>query len=247
MNPWSLAAIAAAVAVFLAIQRQPYATTSAGAVADPGGGWMPGFDIDGAWMPTAEQDADTVADQLPTITEAAIVSVQAAASAIPEALGLSAPPPDQGTAARNEAAFRDMLAYAEGTAGPNGYRTLFGGGLFEGFEDHPRIYAGFTNSRGERLRTSAAGRYQFLARTWDALAKKLDLQDFGPESQDRACMELVRERGALADVRAGRFSDAVRKCAPTWASLPGAGYAQPERKLSQLVATYQSAGGTLEA
>lgn len=152
------------------------------------------------------------------------------------------------TAAANERAFLDMLAYSEGVAqGEDGYRTLFGGGLMASLADHPRQYFPFTNGRGETLKTSAAGRYQFLARTWDALARKLSLPDFGPASQDLAALELIRERGALNDVRAGRFTQAVNKCAPIWASLPGAGYAQPERKLSSLVAAYQAAGGNLEA
>lgn len=150
-------------------------------------------------------------------------------------------------AANNEKAFLDMIAYAEGTIGENGYRTLFGGGLFDSFADHPRKMFSFTNKRGEQLKTSAAGRYQFLARTWDELARRLSLSDFSPENQDKAALELVRERGALADVQAGRVTVAIAKCAKIWASLPGAGYAQPERKLTTLVAQFQSHGGNLEA
>lgn len=146
-------------------------------------------------------------------------------------------------AARNERAFLDMIAYSEGTDGPNGYATAFGGGLLPSLVDHPRTFASFTNKLGVVQRTSAAGRYQFLVKTWDALAKKLDLPDFGPASQDAAALELIRERGALQDVRAGRTVDAIAKCAPTWASLPGAGYNQQERKLSSLVAQFRAAGG----
>jgi muramidase (phage lysozyme) len=58
---------------------------------------------------------------------------------------------------------------------------------------------------------------------------------------------LIRERGALSDVQAGNFTSAIAKCAPTWASLPGAGYSQPERKLASLQAAYTQAGGTLNA
>ena len=84
-------------------------------------------------------------------------------------------------------------------------------------------------------------------RTWDELARRLQLPDFGPESQDAAALELIRQRGATNDVRAGRISQAIAKCAPIWASLPGAGYAQNENKLTSLVAQYQAAGGNLEA
>jgi len=146
----------------------------------------------------------------------------------------------------NTKAFLDMIAYSEGTT-KNGYSTLFGGGTFDSFADHPRKLFSFTNQAGQSLKTTAAGRYQFLARTWDSLRDKLNLPDFGPESQDAAALELIRQRGALADVKAGRVAAAVAKCAPIWASLPGAGYSQPERKLTQLVAAYQNAGGAVTA
>jgi len=85
-----------------------------------------------------------------------------------------------------------------------------------------------------------------LARTWDTLKTRLNLPDFSPASQDAAALELVRERGALNDVRAGRVVQAVVKVAKVWASLPGAGYDQPERKLSSLVGAFADAGGQLE-
>jgi muramidase (phage lysozyme) len=147
------------------------------------------------------------------------------------------------TAATNEKAFLDMIAFSEGA----NYNTLFGGGTFDSYADHPRRVFSFTNSRGETLKTSAAGRYQFLARTWDDLARRLQLPDFSPASQDAAALELIRQRGATNDVQAGRVQAAITKCAPIWASLPGAGYAQPERKLPTLIAQYQAAGGNLEA
>lgn len=168
---------------------------------------------------------------------------------------------DGDTASRNERAFLETLKWSEGVApGLDGYRTLFGGKLFEnGFIDHPRIACQFTDGAGRRLWTSAAGAYQFMAvspiptggttrvNTWDTLKRRLNLPDFGPESQDRAALELVRERGALADVQAGRLQAAIAKCAPVWASLPGAGYAQKERKLTSLFAAYATNGGNLEA
>lgn len=153
--------------------------------------------------------------------------------------------------ATNTRAFLDMLAYSEGTSGPDGYRAMFGypapGRLIQSFADHPRQYFTFTDSTGRVQKTSAAGRYQFLARTWDELRAKLDLPDFGPDSQDAAALELVRQRGALGDVQAGRIVSAVTKCAKTWASFPGAGYNQPERKIQTLLAAYNGAGGYTEA
>jgi lysozyme len=166
-------------------------------------------------------------------------------------------PTDDTTAAANLAAFLATIRKAEGTAGPNGYRTLFGGALFGGYEDHPRRAARFTDGQGRKLWTTAAGAYQFMAvsalpdgsftrvDTWDRLAEKLGLPDFAPESQDRAAVELIREAGALDDVRAGRFAQAVGKVRRIWASLPGAGYAQPEKTIEALRLAYADAGGTI--
>lgn len=142
----------------------------------------------------------------------------------------------------NLQAFLRMIRYAEGTASANGYRMLFGGRLFEGYADHPRIAV--TASLGGRSITStAAGAYQFLARTWDDIKRAAGVSDFSPASQDRAAAALIRRRGALADVYAGRFSQAVAKCAREWASLPGSPYGQPVKTIEQVQAAYTSAGG----
>lgn len=165
-------------------------------------------------------------------------------------------PPNIDQAEANTAAFLMTIRTAEGTAGPNGYRTLFGGGLFNGWADHPRIAKSFVDKAGNRLWTSAAGAYQFMAvspipgggstsvNTWDVVSQRLGLPDFSPESQDLAAIELIREAGALGDVRAGRFEAAIGKVRRIWASLPGAGYSQPERSLADLSAVYASNGGT---
>jgi lysozyme len=150
-------------------------------------------------------------------------------------------------AATNERAWRDMLSTSEGTRGygDDGYNVMFGRRLFASYADHPRQYFDFQTLSGVWKKTSAAGRYQFIAPTWDALAAKLGLPDFSPASQDAACMELVRQRGALEDVRAGRFAQALAKCRPVWASLPGAGYDQPEQRLATLSAAFTASGGVI--
>ncbi|WP_341904010.1 glycoside hydrolase family 104 protein [Polaromonas sp. YR568] len=227
MNLTLAAATVITAAVFIGVRRAQ------------GGAVLPDF-TDYTSDTFTDYAPDESTDQLATPFEEIFVNLNPT-TYIPAAV-----PAD--VAAQNEKAFLDMLAYAEiGHTGPDGYRTLFGGKLFNSFADHPRVFTPFTNGRGERLMTSAAGRYQFLSRTWDALQRRLQLPDFGPESQDRAALELVRERGALNDVRAGRLQAAVAKVAPIWASMPGAGYAQPEKKLTTLVAQYQAAGGNLEA
>lgn len=163
---------------------------------------------------------------------------------------------------RNLAAFLMMIRHAEGTADEDGYRALFGHTryaprLFDGYADHPRIATRFTDKAGRSLWTTAAGAYQAMAvspipgggstrmDTWDRIKRKLSLPDFSPASQDRFAVELIDEAGALADVLAGRVAEAVRKVRGVWASLPGAGYDQPERRLGWLLARYSDAGGLL--
>jgi len=139
-------------------------------------------------------------------------------------------------------AFLNMLRYGEGTTGPNGYRTLFGGGTFDSFADHPRVKIR-RKLGGKFITSSAAGAYQFLEGTWDECAAALDLPDFSPASQDRAARFLIHRRGAMGDIIAGHFSAAVKKCNKEWASLPGSPYGQPVLTMSRVLALYTACGG----
>lgn len=146
----------------------------------------------------------------------------------------------------NVQAFLKMIRYAEGTSGVNGYKTLFGGKLFNDYSKHPNVKVPFFNrATGKQDYSTAAGAYQFLYKTWIALQVKLGLPDFSPNSQDLAAIEKIRERGALDLVIAGKFEQAVQKVSKEWASMPGAGYAQPEKKIAQLKQVYLQNGGQL--
>lgn len=148
----------------------------------------------------------------------------------------------------NIAAFLDMIAYSE--IGPDllaisddGYNVLVGSTLqkpllFDSYESHPHI-------RNAAMNSDAAGRYQFLGRYWDYYRKALDLPDFGPESQDKWAIQLIRECNALHKIEQGMFDAAIKDCRSRWASLPGAGYGQHENALDNLRLAYTKAGGTL--
>jgi muramidase (phage lysozyme) len=140
----------------------------------------------------------------------------------------------------NLRAFLTMIQYAEGTYGKNAYRMLYGGQLFSGYGRHPDIAV----TRGG-LTSTAAGAYQVLYRTWVSVQQTTGLTDFTPLSQDRAAVELISRRGALADVLAGRLETAIEKCCKEWASLPGAGYGQREQTFTWLAQVYQGAGGRM--
>lgn len=145
----------------------------------------------------------------------------------------------------NVQAFLKMLRYGEGTSGPKGYVTMFGGELFDSFDAHPNRVVTKTLG-GKPISSSAAGAYQFLARTWKSLVDKYGFTDFSPHSQDLAAVALIAGRGALDDVIEGRFGAAVAKCNREWASLPGSPYGQPTVTLDKARQLYVTAGGSFD-
>jgi len=147
-------------------------------------------------------------------------------------------------------AFRDVIAYSEGTDKPSvqptrnrGYDVLVGGGLFNDFSRHPRILVYLPRYK---IKSSAAGRYQFIRATWDALQRRLKLPDFSPASQDAACDELLRECGAAKLLAVGRFDDACYAANKIWASLPGSPYGQRTESLAMLRTIFHDRGGVIK-
>lgn len=150
----------------------------------------------------------------------------------------------------NQKAFLDMIAFSEIGAGllaasDNGYNVLVGSTashplLFDSYADHPRIH-------NQKLNSTAAGRYQLMAKWFDAYKASLGLSDFSPASQDAIALQQIKECHALPDIEAGFFNIAVAHCAHIWASLPGAGYGQHENTMDGLRAAYTAAGGTVAA
>lgn len=147
---------------------------------------------------------------------------------------------------RNLKAFLDMIAVSEIgrkllRESDDGYNVLVGGTLFHSYADHPRTVVKLRPD----LSSSAAGRYQILMRYFDFYKRELGLRDFSPASQDKIAIRLIQECRAMADIEAGRFDEAVRKCRSRWASLPGAGYKQHENDIAYLREAYTRAGGLL--
>lgn len=148
----------------------------------------------------------------------------------------------------NRKPFLDMIAFSE--IGPrllavsdNGYNVLVGSTpdhplLFDSYADHPRIY-------NKALNSTAAGRYQLLARWYDPYKKLLGLSGFTPEEQDEIALQQIKECHAIPEIDAGFFTLAVAHCSHIWASLPGANYGQHENDMEKLKAAYVAAGGTV--
>lgn len=154
----------------------------------------------------------------------------------------------------NLRAFLETLAFSELgldllTDSDNGYNVIVGStpghvDLFGDYSRHPHKRV-ILKIKGRIVTSTAAGRYQILARYADTYMRELNLPDFGPASQDRIAVQMIRECHALEDIEAGRFSQAARKCASRWASLPGAGYQQHENDINDLKLAYLAAGGSL--
>ena len=134
------------------------------------------------------------------------------------------------------------IRYAEGTwsgGSVRGYRLLYGGGLFASLSRHPQITV------RRRYVSAAAGAYQFLPPTWNRVARRLGLRDFGPRNQDMAALYLVERRGALATLdRDGLNGRVLDRLAPEWASLPNrrgaSAYGQPVKSAQELQQFYAS-------
>lgn len=136
-------------------------------------------------------------------------------------------------------AFLETISFSEGTT-KYGYHTFVGNTPLQSIEQHPNraIYLG-KDKAGKPLYSSASGKYQFIQKTWRATATKLGLTSFNARNQDIAALELIREKGALADVVAGNFQSAIFKTRKVWASFPGAGYNQNEHSIAKLEAFYK--------
>ena len=137
------------------------------------------------------------------------------------------------------------IRFAEGTAGPKGYQTMFGGGTFADMSRHPDQVI-----RSGGYSSAAAGAYQFLPGTWQSQSSRLGLKGFGPAEQDVAALALARNRlmdlGGLETVRKEGLSQRVAAAlSPEWASFPTESgrsyYGQPVKSLASLQKYYGAA------
>jgi muramidase (phage lysozyme) len=153
------------------------------------------------------------------------------------------------TISANARAWLDTIRMAEGTwhgGGDKGYGTQFGGGQFDWRKGHPDQVV-----RSGGYASAAAGAYQFMPDTWKGVTKQLgvDPRDFSPAAQDRAALQLMRNRGVNPDEAISNA--ALAKLAPEWASLPTAAgksyYGQPVKGHGELGKFYQARLGQAPA
>lgn len=129
----------------------------------------------------------------------------------------------------------DAISWAEGAD----YGTLVGGGQFSDFSRHPKksVHIGRLG-----INSTAAGRYQFVGKTWDGLAKEFGFTDFSPETQDMAAIALLQRRGVLKDVLAGNWEKVVnsRGMSEEWASFPKNVYGQGGKSAGVLMSRLET-------
>lgn len=144
-------------------------------------------------------------------------------------------------------ALLDTIAFAEGTTTDpnNGYGTIVRGTVQSAndpalvgqvnatttdFTQHPNALVRLSPT----LSSTAAGRYQFIHRTWTGLG----LPDFTPQSQDVGAVTLMLRRNMVAPLLSGNLQQAITNGNREWASLPGSPYGQPTRTMTQLERIY---------
>ena len=125
------------------------------------------------------------------------------------------------TSPDNLSTFKNFLGSSEGAD----YNVITGGTTFDDFSKHPGV-VGTTTSEGP---STAAGKYQITKSTYDQYAKKLNITDFSPESQDKIAEAIIKDKGAMPDIEKGDYESAINKLGDTWASLPSSKYNQPKR------------------
>lgn len=145
-----------------------------------------------------------------------------------------APESATGVASRVERALLDTIAFTEGTRGhgKDGYNVTFAYRYFDRCDDHPnlKICSG-------KLCSTAAGRYQFLYKTYVGLK----MPNFWPEQQELGALELIERRGVElpdAPLTATQFANALDRLSYEWSSLPPGRYGTPRRTQSEIREEY---------
>lgn len=120
----------------------------------------------------------------------------------------------------HQKAMLNAIAYRESAGAYDIRYTPRGGEVFQMNGKHPRVF-----EKGPHGPSSAAGRYQFTATTWDRMGGG----EFSPERQDRQAWALASDdykartgRNLDSDLRTGGLTPGIVKAlSPTWAAFNG--------------------------
>jgi muramidase (phage lysozyme) len=111
--------------------------------------------------------------------------------------------------------------------------------VFIDYSKHPFEDGGEVEVR-PGLFSTAAGRYQLLARYWVVFKAQLHLPDSSPASLDELAIQQIKEREALVLIETGNIAGAITACSNIWTSFPRNNYAQGCHTLAALIAKYQT-------
>ena len=123
-----------------------------------------------------------------------------------------------------------MLAWSEGELDNgrqktrnHGYDVIVGGELFTDYSDHPRKLVTLNPKLKSTVRRTLPASSCWWTPYRSSLAWKILSEKSG-----RCALQQIKERGALPAIDRGDIRQAIDRCSNIWASLPGAGYGQPE-------------------
>ena len=143
---------------------------------------------------------------------------------------------------RSEHSYTDVLSGLD-------YNTFYKGSRFSNMSDHPvntgeKVGIKLSDSMCRNAGYSpgcvstAAGAYQIIRPTWDAIRKAGVygdyLPDFDVDSQDAAAVRLLKQSGAYTALVAGDVETAIYKASKLWASLPKSPAKQPQRSVDEV-------------
>lgn len=117
-----------------------------------------------------------------------------------------------------------LLNAIASTESAGNWNVIYGGSRFDNYDQHPREYVEIKSGPNKGKYSSAAGKYQILASTYDRVAPKLGITDFSPESQQKIAWYLANEAygpGLQEALEAGDLGTVAKRLAPVWTSLPG--------------------------
>ena len=107
------------------------------------------------------------------------------------------------------------------------WNVIYGGQTFDDFSEHPRQYVTINSGPNKGKLSSAAGKYQITATTYDRVAPLLGITDFSPESQMQIAAYLADEAypgdldAALNSADPEVVKGVGRALNGVWTSLPG--------------------------
>lgn len=141
----------------------------------------------------------------------------------------------------NVRAMQRVIREGETDQTDGAYYRVNGRPSLTSLDRHP--YHGIPTTRGAR----ASGAYQHLGTTWARIAERypVDCATFEPPAQDFASVVGMEDRGALADVIAGRLEQAIAKLRPEWTSLPGAAENSARYTMDRAREVFRRYGGVL--